>query len=45
MCLLPRWPKHQVLDLAPVNWAATVAREDVQAKLAADPYRALTLGD
>ena len=45
MCLFPRWPKHQVLELAPVNWAATVAREDVQAKLAADPYRALTLGD
>ncbi len=45
MCLLPRWPKHQVLDLAPVNWTATAAREDVQAKLAADPYRALTFGD
>ena len=45
MCLLPRWPKHQVLELAPVNWTPTVAREDVQAKLAADPYRALTLGD
>ncbi|GAB5547645.1 MAG: hypothetical protein SangKO_074050 [Sandaracinaceae bacterium] len=42
---MERAPKHQVLDLAPVNWAATVAREDVQAKLAADPYRALTLGD
>ena len=44
MCLLPRWPKHEVLELAPVNWAATAQRDDVQAKLDADPYRALTLG-
>ena len=44
LCLLPRWPKHQILDLAPAYWAATSQREDVRAKLAADPYRALTLG-
>jgi transposase len=43
LCLLPRWPKHRVLELAPVNWAATVEREDVRALLEADPYRRLTL--
>ena len=44
LCLLPRWPKHQILDLAPIHWAATSKRDDVQARLDADPYRALTLG-
>jgi hypothetical protein len=23
LCLLLRWPQHQVLELAPANWAAT----------------------
>ena len=41
-CLLPRWPEHQVLELAPAYWAGTCAREDVQAKLAANVYRAAT---
>jgi transposase len=44
LCLLPRWPQHQVLDLAPANWAATLERHDVQKTLQLDPYRALTLG-
>ena len=43
LCLLPCWPAHQVLDLAPVSWPATSARPDVQAKLAANIYRAATL--
>lgn len=44
LCLLPRWPQHQLLQLAPVNWTATAARDDVQRRLALDPYRMLTLG-
>jgi hypothetical protein len=44
LCLLPGWPAHRVLELAPVNWAATSKREDVQHILDLDPYRALTLG-
>lgn len=44
-CLLPRWPHHKVLELAPVNWSATSQREDVQRTLALDPYRLLTLGN
>jgi transposase len=43
-CLLPRWPQHQLIELAPVNWNATVARDDVQRTLGLDPYRVLTLG-
>jgi len=39
----PRWPKHRVLELTPVHWTATAARDDVRARLAADPYRAITL--
>lgn len=42
-CLLPRWPKHALLELAPVNWPATSQRDDVRALLDANPYRRLTL--
>jgi len=42
-CLLPNWPKHRLLEIAPVNWTATAERDDVRALLDADPYRALTL--
>lgn len=43
LCLLPRWPVHHVLELAPANWSTTYARDDVQAKLAANVYRQATL--
>ena len=42
-CLLPRWPITKVLDLAPVNWMATLQREAVQATLAANIFRRVTL--
>jgi hypothetical protein len=42
-CLLPRWPLHRVLELAPVNWATTRDRADVRVALEADPFRRLTL--
>ena len=42
-CLLPAWPAHRVLELAPAYWAGTREREGVEALLAADPYRAATL--
>lgn len=44
LCLLPRWPQHRLLELAPVNWSATMARADVQRTLGLDPYRLLTFG-
>jgi hypothetical protein len=43
LCLLPRWPKHDVLELAPVHWPRTLERKDVQQRLADDPYRKATL--
>ena len=45
VCLLPAWPGHAPLELAPLNWKLTSAREDVQKLLAANPYRRLTLLD
>jgi hypothetical protein len=42
-CLLPRWPDHRLLELAPVAWNDTRARSDVQALLEANPFRKLTL--
>jgi len=42
-CLLPGWPITKVLDLAPVNWAATLQQEAVQATLAGNIFRRATL--
>jgi transposase len=42
-CLLSNWPAHQMLDLAPLNWAQTSARKDVRALLAANKFRDLTI--
>ena len=44
-CLLPGWPITKVLDLAPVNWPATLQQSSVQDKLAANIFRAVTLAD
>lgn len=43
-CLLPRWPKHRVLELAPANWAETLQLDEVKRILDLDPYRLITLG-
>jgi transposase len=42
-CLLPGWSNKRLLDLAPVNWQATVARPDVQQQLDANIFRQVTL--
>ena len=44
LSLLPRWPRRRALELAPLYWRDTLQRADVQQRLAADPYRQLTLG-
>jgi hypothetical protein len=44
LCLLPRWPRHRVLDLAPVNWTQTLAQSEVQQALAANVFRQVVLG-
>jgi len=43
-CLLPRWPDHRLLDLAPVEWVKIRQLDDVQTLLDANPFRRLTLG-
>jgi transposase len=43
LVLLPRWPKSRALELAPLAWADTLKREEVQRRLASDPYRQVTL--
>jgi hypothetical protein len=43
LCLLPSWPVHRVLELAPVNWPTTREREDVRKTLELNCFRTLTL--
>jgi transposase len=43
LILLPRWPKRRALELAPLGWSETLALAEVQQRLAAHPYRPLTL--
>lgn len=43
LCLLPGWPLHRVLELAPAYWPKTRETDEAKAALAADPYRELTL--
>lgn len=42
-CLLPDWPSHRLLELAPLNWKTTRERVDVREALATNVYRAATL--
>lgn len=44
-CLLPRWPMPRLLELSPLHWKTTLARDDVQQKLDANIYRRATLLD
>jgi transposase len=43
-CLLPHVPAHRLIDLAPLNWATTVQRDEVQKLLDGNRFRRLTLG-
>jgi len=42
-CLLPQWSEYRLLELAPLHWNTTRARDDVQALLAKNAFRKLTL--
>lgn len=44
LCLLPSWPVNRVLELAPVNWRATLERPEVQRQLEANVFRQVALG-
>lgn len=45
LCLLPRWPRQRVLELAPAFWQKTLEQEDTQQRLAANVYRKVVLGE
>lgn len=38
-CLLPSWPVHRALDLAPAYWHQTMQQEDTQQRLDANVFR------
>jgi transposase len=44
LCLLPRWPRHRVLELAPLNWQQTLEQSDTQQRLEANLFRQVVLG-
>jgi hypothetical protein len=43
LCLLPEWPRHRLLELAPAYWADTETGDEAKQLLQANPYRAITL--
>ena len=43
LCLLPSWPHHRVLELAPAYWKQTLDKFETQEKLAANVFRRVLL--
>lgn len=43
-CLLPSWPRHRVLELAPANWNELLKNQDAQQRLEANKFRQASLG-
>lgn len=43
LCLIPDWPEHRVLELAPLNWKRTGAGDEPQRLLNDNVYRGITL--
>jgi transposase len=44
LCLLPRWPSHRVLELAPANWRETLEKREAKEALEANVLRRIVLG-
>ena len=44
LCLLPSWPHHRVLELAPAYWRQTLEKSDTQELLDANVLRRAGLG-
>jgi transposase len=44
LCLLPSWPRHRVLELAPAYWKQTLEQPETQQKLNANIFRRIALG-
>ena len=45
LCLLPSWNSQRVLELSPLRWRETMARDDVREALASNVYRRVALGE
>jgi len=43
-CLLPGWNVKSILELSPLHWKATIARDDVRRLLDENVYRRISLG-
>lgn len=43
LCLLPSWPRHHILGLAPAYWTKTLSDHAVQRKLTANVFRRVVL--
>jgi transposase len=44
LCLLPNWPRHRVLELAPAYWRQTLENSETQQALEAHVLRRVVLG-
>ncbi len=44
LCLLPSWPKHRLLELAPAYWKGTLQQSDAQQRLDTNLFRRVALG-
>jgi transposase len=44
LCLLPSWPIHRVLELAPASWSKTLENIGVRQQLEANVFRQAALG-
>lgn len=44
LCLLPRWPRHRVLELAPLYWSQTLQKSEAQQAVDANVFRRVVLG-
>ena len=43
-CILPDWKVPRILELAPAYWRKTLEQQDTQQRLAANPFRKVSLG-
>ena len=44
LCLIPRWPSHRVLELAPAYWRETTQKREAQEALEANVLRRVVFG-
>jgi transposase len=43
LCLIPGWPRHRLLELAPADWKQALEQPETQQKLAANVFRRVLL--